>query len=236
MTDSPQVRLEVFEGPLDLLLHLIRKNDLSITDIPISQITTEYLAYLDLLKDLKLDVAGDYLVMAATLMQIKAHMLLPAPPPEAAEEDPRAELIDRLLEYQRYKEAARQLEGRLRLSKDVHYRAGALIGEDDYQLKTSLFDLLDAFRHVLKGLNPDVRDIFYEEVPLEVKIREILSFLETHPRTTFREMLGRESTRRGLIGAFLALLELVRMHQIRVVQSQVFGEIFVERSLEEVAG
>src|SRR5678810_252883 len=120
---SHEVHLDIYEGPLDLLLYLIRKNDLSIYDIPISQITSEYLAYIDLMKELKLDMAGEFLVMAASLMQIKARLLLPAPPAEQEEgPDPRAEIINRLLEYQRYKEAAKTLGSRLLSRKDVHYR------------------------------------------------------------------------------------------------------------------
>src|SRR5437762_9764165 len=126
MSDTPQqmdVSLEIFEGPLDLLLHLIKKNDLEISDIPIAQITHEYLAYLDLMKDLDLETAGEFLVMASTLMQIKAQMLLPSPEVEPEEgPDPRTELINKLLEYQQYKEAANILGGYNEKAKDTFYR------------------------------------------------------------------------------------------------------------------
>ncbi len=226
-----EVHLDVYEGPLDLLLYLIRKNDLDIYDIPISQITSEYLSYLDLIKELKLDVAGDFLVMTSTLMQIKARTLLPAQTAETEEggPDPKAELVNRLLEYQRYKEAARTLGARMSVTKDIHYRGAPLISRDDYSMNASLFDLLGAFRDVLKNLKPDVREIIYEEVPVEVKIREILSFLEDKPFATFREILQRETTRRGLIATFLALLELIRLNQIVARQTEVFGEIRVYR-------
>jgi segregation and condensation protein A len=228
---SPDVHLDIFEGPLDLLLYLIRKSDLDIYDIPISQITSEYLAYIDLMKEMKLDMAGEFLVMASTLMQIKARLLLPSTSSDAEEEtDPRAELVNRLLEYQRFKVSAKELERRILSHKDIHYRGAPLFGESDYTLDVSLFDLLDSFRDVLKGLKPDVREIVYEEIPIEVKIREILAFLDTHPFATFREILKQETTRKGLIITFLAILELIRLKQITARQTEVFGEIRVSRS------
>jgi segregation and condensation protein A len=136
---SMDVRLDNFEGPLDLLLYLIRKNDLDVYDIPISQITTEYLAYLDLLKDLNLEVAGEFLVMASTLMQIKAQLLLPSP--EAIDEsgpDPRSELVNKLLEYQRFKEASTILTGWNDKAKDVYYRhVPPSFDEEDFILRAS---------------------------------------------------------------------------------------------------
>lgn len=227
---SNQVKLEIFEGPLDLLLFLIKKNDLNVQDIPISQITSEFLQYLDMMKDLNLNVAGEFLVMAATLMQIKARTLLPAPSREEEEAvDPRADLVNRLLEYQRYKEASRRLEGRLAVTKDVHFRGTPLIGESDFTMEASLFDLLDAFRDVLKNLRPRVREIESEDVPIEVKIRSVLDFLSSRPYATFREILERETSRRGLIITFLAILELIRIKQIVARQSDVFSEIRVYR-------
>src|SRR3954470_4780057 len=145
------VRLENFEGPLDLLLYLIRKNDLEISDIPIAEITQEYLSYLDLIKELNLETAGDFLVMASTLMQIKAQMLLPSPEGEEAEgPDPREELINKLLEYQRYKEAASVLTVFNEKAKDVYYRqAPPPFSQDEFVLKASVFDLLGAFQKLL---------------------------------------------------------------------------------------
>ena len=154
-TAGNNVKLDVFEGPLDLLLYLIKKNDLNIHDIPLSQITNDFLQYLGLLKDLNLNIAGEFLVMAATLMQIKARTLLPAPSREDEETvDPRADLVHRLLEYQRFKEASRHLESRLHATKDIHFRGSPTFGETDYTMDASLFDLLDAFRDVLKNLRP----------------------------------------------------------------------------------
>jgi len=229
-TAANDVKLEIFEGPLDLLLFLIKKNDLNIHDIPLSQITSEYILCLEAMKDLNLNLAGEFLVMAATLMQIKARSLLPSPSRETEDAvDPRMDLVQRLLEYQRYKEAARRLESRLTVTKDVHYRGAPILGDDAFTMETSLFDLLDAFREVLKNLKPRVREIETEDVPIEVKIRDVLAFLGSRPYATFREILERESTRRGLIATFLAVLELIRLKQIAARQTEAFGEIRVYR-------
>ena len=230
MHEGYSVHLDTFDGPLDLLLHLIRKNELDVCDISIAVITRQYLDYIKLMKELNLEVAGDFLVMAATLMQIKARMLLPAQPAESEEgPDPRAELVNRLVEYQRYKEAARVLEAKLVRQKDVHFKPSSLFSEGDYTMEASLFDLLDAFRDVLKNLRPEMRDIALDEVPIEVKIREILSFLADKPFATFRDILKRAETRRGLIATFLAVLELIRLKQIVARQVKHFGEIRVYR-------
>lgn len=229
-TAGNNVKLDVFEGPLDLLLYLIKKNDLNIHDIPLSQITNDFLQYLGLLKDLNLNIAGEFLVMAATLMQIKARTLLPAPSRDEEETvDPRADLVHRLLEYQRFKEASRHLEGRLHATKDIHFRGAPTFGETDYTMDASLFDLLDAFRDVLKNLRPRVREIESEDVPIEVKITDVLAFLSGRPYATFREILERETTRRGLIITFLAILELIRLKEIAARQSEAFAEIRVYR-------
>ena len=222
------VKLDVFEGPLDLLLFLIKRSDLDIYDIPISKITSEYLALLDLMKDLDLNLAGDYLVMAATLMQIKAKTLLPRPASGAdEEEDPRADLVTRLLEYQRFKEASRHLEQKMIAAKDVHFRGAPVLNEDDCTLEASLFDLLDAFRDVLKNMKPRVREIESDDVPIEVKIKDVLAFLTSRPFATFKEILTRETSRRGLIITFLAILELIRLRQIAARQTESFGDIRV---------
>lgn len=230
LSTSQAVKLDVFEGPLDLLLYLIKKNDLNIHDIPISTITADYLAVIDLMKDLNLNNAGEFLVTAAQLVQIKARSLLPVPPANADEEpDPRADLVQRLLEYQRYKEAARHLEQRLQVAKDIHYRGSPLLAEGDYSMEASLFDLLDAFRDVLQNLKPRVREIESDDVPIEVKIKDILNFLAQRPFATFKEILMREQTRRGLIITFLAVLELIRLRQIVARQMESFADIRIYR-------
>lgn len=226
------VRLENFEGPLDLLLYLIRKNDLDVYDIPIASITKEYLAYLDLMKDLNLETAGDFLVMASTLMQIKAQMLLPVP--DAAEDegpDPRAELVNKLLEYQQFKEAATILTGYKERAKDVYYRTAApTFGEDDFTLKASVFDLLSAFKKILEAAPREVGQILRDEVPLEVKIREVMDLLNEKVSLAFVDLFPKECRRVDLIVTFMAVLELIKLKQIVARQSDIFGEIRVYRA------
>ena len=225
------VRLENFEGPLDLLLYLIRKNDLDVYDIPISQITQEYLAYLDLMKDLNLETAGEFLVMASTLMQIKAQLLLPSPESEGDDgPDPRVELVNKLLEYQKYKEAAGILTVWNEKAKDVYYRAVApQFEDDDFVLKSSVFDLMAAFKRVLDAAPREVGQILIEEIPIEVKIREIMDRLEVHASLAFEELFTGQERRIDLIVTFLALLELVRMKQAVARQSANFESIRIYR-------
>jgi segregation and condensation protein A len=231
------VRLENFEGPLDLLLYLIRKNDLDIYDIPISEITQEYLSYLELMKELNLESAGGFLVMASTLMQIKAQMLLPSPEGEGEEgPDPRAELMAKLLEYQRYKEAAALLATYGEKAKDIYYRQVApTFEEEEFVLEASVFDLMEAFQRVLQEAPGEVERILREEIPMEVKIREILDRLSEQSSLGFDDLFVPGSRRLDLIVTFLALLELIRLKQIAARQSEMFGPIRIFR-VEATAG
>ncbi len=226
------VCLENFEGPLDLLLYLIKKSDLDIYDIPIAHITQEYLRYLDLMKDLNLETAGEFLVMASTLMQIKAQMLLPTP--EAAEEegpDPRAELMNRLLEYQQYKEAASILTGFNEKAKNTFYRnIPPRFGEDDYVLRASMFDLMNAFKRVLEEAPKEVGQILRDEITIESKIREILDRLVESTSLSFEELFAGARRRSDMIVTFLATLELIRLKQIVARQSVIFGSIRIYRA------
>jgi segregation and condensation protein A len=236
MSEAPQqidVSLDVFEGPLDLLLHLIKKNDLDISDIPIAQITQEYLSYLDLMKDLNLEMAGEFIVMASTLIAIKAQMLLPAP--DALEEetgpDPRAELVNKLLEYQRFKEAAGVLSVYKDKAKDIYYRASPpQFSRDDFTLRVSVFDLLTAFKRVLDQAPREIGQILREEITIESKIREILDLLEAKSSVAFEELFAGSRRRIDLIVTFLALLELIRMKQIVALQAELFGSIRLYRA------
>lgn len=230
-----QVKIDIFEGPMDLLLHLIQKNDLDIYDIPICQITNEYLSYIDLLKDLNLNIAGDFLVMASSLMQIKAKTLLPQEPNENNEEgpDPRAELVQRLVEYQRFKEVSKMLSGRFDAQKDVMYRGSPIFSKDDQILEVSLDKLLDGFKNVLRSADENIREIIVEEIPVEVRIREILDSLETRPYLTFSDLFPASASRKILVVSFLALLELIRLKQVRATQAASFGEIHIERVQNE---
>lgn len=231
------VHLEVFEGPLDLLLYLIRKNDLNIYDIPVSQITAEYLEYLELMKELNLNIAGEFLVMAATLMQIKLRTLLPSPSASVEEEegpDPKAELISKLLEYQKYKLAAQFLTDRELNQEGIYYREAPIFGETDFTLSANIFDLIESFRQVLRELPKEVKEIVYDEIPVEQKIRQIIDVLNSNNAKTdrfgkkfinFKHLLEFEATRIGMVVLFLALLELIRLKQIVARQSKLFGEI-----------
>ena len=226
------VRLDNFEGPLDLLLFLIKKNDLDIKDIPIAQITQEYLTYLDLMKDLNLETAGEFLVMASTLMQIKAQMLLPTPEAAADEgPDPRAELMSKLMEYQQYKEAASILAVYSDKAKDVFYRViPPRFGEEDYVLKASVFDLMNAFRRILEEAPKEVSQILRDEMTVETKIREILDILTERASLSFEELFAGAQRRIDLIVTFLAMLELIRLKQIVARQAELFGAIRIYRA------
>lgn len=239
--NAPQqmdVNLENFEGPLDLLLHLIKKSDLDIKDIPIAQITHEYLDYLELMKDLNLEMAGEFLVMASTLMQIKAHMLLPAP--DAVDEDlgpdPRAELVNKLLEYQRFKEASNILAAQNERAKDVYYRRiGPRFDQEDFELRASTVDLLAAFKRVLDRAPREVGQILREEMTVEMRIRQIQDIFVTRDRMAFEELFTGLRRRIELIITFLSLLELIRMKHVVAIQAEAYGQIHLERRAPEPA-
>lgn len=240
-TELPyQVRIENFEGPLDLLLHLIKKNELNIYDIPIAIIAQQYLEYLEAMKELNLSVAGDFLVMAATLLQIKSKMLLPADeaaPDDEDGPDPREELVRRLLEYKTYKEAARQLDDQEKLWREIFCREGSLSDEpaepapEEMALENiSLFDLVDALKVVLDR-NPGSRLI--EIVPDNLTVRErmnvILEMLEGKESVSFAGLFESSCHRLVIIVTFLALLELMKLRVARVFQTETFGPILVSR-------
>jgi segregation and condensation protein A len=226
-------RMEGFEGPLDLLLHLIKKNELNIMDIPISLITEQYLEYLKLIKVLNLDVAGEYLLMASTLLHIKSKMLLPSVTEEGEveEEDPRAELVRRLLEYQRYKEAAGDLGSKPLLNRDVFTRPPIKVEEEkeEEKLDVSLFELLEAFRKILEKAKPETfHEVILERVSVEEKIEELLVLFEREKRTVaFHTLFSEQAPRRILVVTLLALLELVKMKRIRIFQVSHFETIRV---------
>ena len=227
------VHLDSFEGPLDLLLHLIKKSDLDIKDISIAAIIQEYLNYLELMKEMNLDVAGEFLVMSATLMQIKAKMLLPAGEEDESEgPDPLEDLKARLLEYQRFKEVGSNLGVKELANADVYYRDNPIVNKEDYVLEASLFDLMECFRKVLVELPSDIKEIVYKEIPIEERIRDILDQLEDKDFIEFEEVLRKETTRRGVIISFLAVLELIRLKQVLARQSDQFGEVRIYRVKE----
>ena len=241
------VKLDVFEGPLDLLLHLIKKNEVQITDIPIATITDQYLALLEELPELNLDGAGEYLVMAATLTYIKSRMLLPADPDDEgeAEDDPRAELVQQLLEYQRYREAAADLGERRVLDRDVfaapgRARADRRPGRPECPRvrDASLADLLDALRDVLSRLTPAGRPTRIVPPGLSVAecVERILARFALGTRVEFAEVFSPEAGRGEVIVTFLALLELIRLKVIRAVQHDRFGPIQLELARRRPGG
>ena len=238
-TELPyQVRIENFEGPLDLLLHLIKKNEINIYDIPVAMIAQQYLAYLEAMEELNLNVAGDFLVMAATLLQIKSKMLLPVDETVDDDEDgpdPREELVRRLLEYKAYKEAARQLDDQEKMWHEIFWREQALSVEEEVEENlplenVSLFDLVDALKDVLER-NPASR--LLEIVPDNLTVRErmnlILETLEGKDSVSFAALFEGSSHRMVVVVTFLALLELMRLRVVRVFQAQTFGPILVSR-------
>lgn len=234
--ESYSVHLDKFDGPLDLLLHLIRKNELDVCDIPIAVITRQYLDYIKLMKDLNLEVAGDFLVMAATLLQIKSRMLLPLDEPEEGEEeegDPRAELIRRLMEYQQYKEAGLVIGARALLGREVFVRTCSdpeLVAAQNVEgpLEVSLFDLVDAFRVLLTRIPAEhFHDVAAAETfSIADCINEILSLLQERSTVQFDELVRDELTRERVIVTFLALLELCRLKMIRIFQDGHQGNIW----------
>ncbi|HWO42111.1 MAG TPA: segregation/condensation protein A [Candidatus Eisenbacteria bacterium] len=235
---TTRVQLEIFEGPLDLLLHLIKKNEVSVTDIPIATITEQYLATLELMQSLNLDVAGEFLVMAATLIHIKSRMLLPVAGADDEEEeeagaDPRAELVRRLLEYQRFKEAAEQLEQREVLERDVFVRCAASTERPEPAgfREVSVFELLTALRRVLERLPKNaVHEVTLERITVREKMTLLLDMLRSTPQVIFDALFAKLKTRMEVVVTFLAMLELVKMRAIRIFQDRPGGSILIERA------
>jgi segregation and condensation protein A len=241
MATSYHIKLDRFEGPLDLLLHLIKKEEIDIYDIPIAHITQQYLSYIEMMQMLDLDVAGEFLVMAATLMRIKARMLLPASPvEEEEEEDPRQELVRRLLEYKRFKEVAESLRGREDDRRLVFERGfSELVPEnEDVELEeTTLFDLLDAFRQALaRVVDAPVHEIEAEGLDVILRIEEISELLRQKGKVLFSELLEGARTRIEIIGTFISILELMRLGRAGAVQRRVFGEIWIFALEEQGSG
>jgi segregation and condensation protein A len=243
-----RVKLEVFEGPLDLLLHLIKKNEIDIYDIPITMITQQYLEYLEVMKSLNLDIAGDFLLMAATLLHIKSKMLLPPSEDELAEEkaeaeeDPRAELVRRLLEYQRFKNAALEMNRSDLLDREVFTRTFyqeefLKEAEEAVEGEATLFDLLEALKKVLETVSPEeFQEISLEQLSLKDKINEIMEALWEKETLAFQELFTPTTPRREVVITFLALLELLRLRMIKIHQLEHFGTIRIFSPLDREEG
>jgi len=228
-----QITIPSFDGPMDLLLHLIKEHELDIYDIPISKITKEYLAYLEIMKSLNLEIAGDFLVMAATLMQIKSRMLLPVDPtPDQPEEDPRLELMRRLVEYKKFRDAADQLLDLEKLRNHILSRKVSSemkeVGEEEHLEEVTLFGLLAAFKDVLIHTQEDVTaELLRPEITVSQKINDLMDMLQAQQKVIFRPLLASCPTKIEKIIALLALLELIRLKLVKVFQDTIFGEIEV---------
>lgn len=232
---SYPVKLEIFEGPLDLLLFLIKKNEIDIYDIPISLITQQYLNYLEMMRNLDLEVAGEFILMAATLIRIKAQMLLPKTEEEELEEDPRAELISALLEYKKYKELSAVLKdkekerSRFFPRSDFSYLQSEDEKEDD--IDVTLSDLLTAFQKVCRSVPEEIfHRVKIEEISLDQRIDHILSCLRNREKVKFAELFLDNPIRLVMVVTFIAILELIRLRKIKILQKRSFSEIWVCRN------
>jgi len=243
--DAPRIHLPLFEGPLDLLLYLIRRDKIDIHDIPIAPITRRYMEYLELMKELNLDVAGEFMVMAATLIHIKSKILVPVDPTEAEGEedagDPRDELVQRLLEFQRYKEAAGILhqKGQIRAATwtrpDTALPAIDDAGEE--MLEAGLFDLISAFKELLdRRKTLFAHEVAHEGKSIEERMEDLLALIKEGESIEFLELFAAEGTKPGMIVTFLALLELIRLRRVKVYQRGMFGSIRVFRPVGPESG
>jgi segregation and condensation protein A len=235
--DTYRVKLEIFEGPLDLLLYLIRKDEIDIYDIPIARITEQYLAYLELMKELDIAVAGDFLVMASTLIYIKSKLLLPPDPKAEGEgdlsEDPRAELVERLLEYQKFKSASQMLYSRGEIEAACYTRGSLETDSSNPEVSATVFDLLRVFREILKRAEDKIElEIARDEVTIAEKLAQIHDLLDRYEQINVRELFEMSRSKRELILTFLAFLELVKEWKIHLVQRELFGDIFARKRTE----
>lgn len=242
-TTDYAIKLDIFEGPLDLLLYLIKKNEIDIYNIPVALITQQYLDYLNIIKSLNLDLAGEYLVMASTLIHIKSRLLLPVPEEPSAEEledDPRAELVRQLLEYQAFKDAAAQLAQRPLLERDVFKRSAALpedihktSADEDELVEVSIFELIEAFHQLVSRLDKkELLEIDLEKLSLTDIINDVMERLTREKNLTFEELLGEKRDRRRIVYTFLALLELIKLKMIKAYQTTAFGVIRIFPAVE----
>ncbi|MEW6008583.1 MAG: segregation/condensation protein A [Candidatus Omnitrophota bacterium] len=234
-----RIKLDIFEGPLDLLLYLIKRNDINIYDIPIAKVTEQYLQYMELMRLLDLEIASEFLVMAATLIEIKSQMLLPKEEaPQEEELDPRADLVNRLLEYQKYKQVAETLRQRELVFKDVFSRRPETLEEresGEVYFEASLFDLISAFTKALKEVPKEVfYEIIKDEFTVEQKVHDILRLLLNETNIYLDDLFAQAKNKLEIIATFLAILELIRLQEITVAQKEAFGRILIRRFEERI--
>src|SRR2546430_14507718 len=227
-TDQLKVTLGEFEGPLDLLLYLIRQDQINIYDIPVARITDEYLRYLNVMQQLDLAVAADFVVMASQLIELKSRMLLPRDPLAEEEdlEDPRAELVNRLLEHEKFKAAAQMLWSRATVEQAVFSRAELETDKNNPEVAVGLFDLLRVFQEILARKKEEIMmEIEREEVTMAEMIERLRNMVRSAGELNLMKFFERASSRRELVTAFLSGLELVRLSEISLLQRETFGEI-----------
>jgi segregation and condensation protein A len=233
--------VDIFEGPMDLLVHLVKKNDIDIYDIPMAVITEQYLGWLELMQELSLDVSGDFLVMASTLMHIKSRMLIPADQDDEEDEDiedPRMELVKPLVEYLQLKSAAEKLSQLTLLHRDTFVRDARddtidVDGTFKVLRPVGLFELIDAFQRILKDVSQEhLVDITKEAISVRQRISELMEILEGRKSITFQELFGGQHTKQMLIVTFLAILEMIKLRLIRAMQHSDSGvlRIYVRQS------
>ncbi len=233
MEDIINIKIPVFEGPFDLLLHLIKEDKIDIYDIPISQITSRYLEYIELMKELNLEIAGEFLVMAATLIHIKSRMLLPPDEeiPQEEKEDPRTELVQKLIEYQKYKEAAIELKTREEEWNRVFRKEPLTDDEQEngelYLFDVGLFDLIDAFKKILEKAPPETITITKETLTVKDRMSYIMEIMEGKETVRFEELFEKVFTKIQLVITFVAILELIRLGLLRAYQERQFSTIWV---------
>jgi segregation and condensation protein A len=242
--ENYRVKLDVYNGPLDLLLYLIRRDELDIHDIPIARITSQYIEYVQVLKDVDPDLAGEFMVLAATLLEIKTRMLLPSPPPEEEVEDslgldPRSELVRQLLEYKAFKDAAGELGASAEAQAMKFPRQPVLPEGDSRELDledAQVWDLLDAFGKLMDaiGQRPTHHQVIYDDTPIELHTADLLDRINREGPLSFDRIFQGGLARVEIVGLFLALLELVRQKKVRARQDSNFGDIYIElRPAEE---
>ncbi len=231
-----KIRLDVFEGPLDMLLHMITREEIDLWNIPIARVTEQYLSYLSLMRDLNINLAGEWLVMAATLIQIKSRMLLPpdptGAPQEESKEDPRNELVYQLLEHQKFKNAAQMLHSREEVENAVwHKPPKEVLSDDEEVISVTLFDLVKAFQEILLRFESRHSvELDQEEVSMEQALLEIRQALLVREKMLFSSLFLQARSKRHLIALFLAILELTRLKEVWVYQKRAFDEIQITRN------
>ncbi len=233
-----KVQFEIFEGPLDLLLYLVKKEEVDIYEVNLTKLATEFIAYVDLMRQLDLDLAGEFLVMASTLMYIKSRELLPKDLQVAVEgedegEDPRWELIRQLVEYKKFKDAAGRLQEMEAAQENIYRRTAPKLAFEApaQRVELSIFDLVNAVNVILKRFaTDDSRDVFEDRWTVSEKIESIVNLIRERPAVKFSELFAAATSRTEVVVTFLAMLELIRLKQIHIAQTEAFAEIEITKA------